>query len=1235
MNEYVTNTWVNKGNYWYYYDENGYPITADWKYLPINNESELAAYFYFDIEGKRCEDICIRDSKGWCYLNESGEWINSPGAQIEYKRQKYILTSEGYLPEIPLKNEKDSPNDGWAQDYTGEWYCYEKGNPIKNRWVYDTKDWYYLENDGKISKNTIIGDKYFVNNNGQYIYSSKVSDGTKTLYCNNRGIVVKNHWETDYYDRTYYFGDDGAIFKNGWYYIKENSYYFDNNGIMFKNTCKNDSTGMAYLGEDGKWAKGISTLEYKGKTFNVVDGYVQSRKDSTGKYLDGWNCDNQGWFYRENGADKKGWIKNGEDWYYGRPDGYIITNSWEQIEGKWYYFQQDGLMMKNKYWPDSSGKEVFLTETGSMRVNGWVQGLGNVFMYVDSSGYRVEGWKNIEIQLNNEKTAQRYYFVPNKSPINTGKMATGWQRILGERYYFNESTDSKLVGYMITGWKLLLHYESGVYHQTDENNNKTEIPGYYYFDNEGKMVYGKWYSIDQTIKWHIATEEKSGYENFEQTYYLFAEDGRMKTGWYQEDDKWYYLATKEDSKKINSSNSETKYLGACVYGWFVPSLKGGPAGENYDNYYYFIEDSGRVFKNGWKKDSTGLCWLDDEGALIDNTIVSVNNKKYYIGTDQYLVTNKGFYDIDDGTIYVKDFTGELLSNGWNIIGNDWYFFYDTAYMAKNEILFDAKGLCYIRGDGVWYKPGEGKPNIVKNNDNYYFISDDGYIKVNAWVLLTPPEKDPKWAWAEKDGHFSTDSKWIYYDSGWYYITYNNENQVDKYPNIAVTVNGEQTIGGNKYLFNGDEDQGTQKAAQLWVGRWLYSPKKDGDDNPKDPEDPVNWYYADITGKLLANRWVLWEKANDNNNNQEKWIYLDSDHRAAKEKWAKDSKDWCYVGKEGFMVYNQWVERNNSRSYVDDTGHIVRNTTKYDGTVLKYIGENGLLRHNEWIKIEDKWYYLKNGTIVTPSASHIWIEDLGSWYCLKEDGVMMSNQWQEDSVGWCYLGKDGKMYKNRWVNTKPFTINNNEEDRPYWYYIDNKGHVLQFDTGKKVYFINGYYYLFESVFSDSSDNKRYSHLISGVFYEVPISDEQAKEKGENGGKIYYFTDSSDDAILGKGAPFKWEETKAGFSAYYQVDSTLYPYTDGWAKDIKGLRYVKDGYAVKGWCELENQWYYFDENTGDMVTNKWVQWKKENDDNSDGNNSKWCYLNSKGNPVADSTRIIGGKEYTFDKKGYWIG
>ena len=36
------------------------------------------------------------------------------------------------------------------------------------------------------------------------------------------------------------------------------------------------------------------------------------------------------------------WVKSGNTWYYQRPDGNRLTNSWKRINGSWYYFGADG-----------------------------------------------------------------------------------------------------------------------------------------------------------------------------------------------------------------------------------------------------------------------------------------------------------------------------------------------------------------------------------------------------------------------------------------------------------------------------------------------------------------------------------------------------------------------------------------------------------------------------------------------------------------------------------------------------------------------------------------------------------------------------------------------------------------------------------------------------------------------------------------------------------------------------
>ncbi|MBN1045467.1 cell wall-binding protein [Clostridium botulinum] len=88
------------------------------------------------------------------------------------------------------------------------------------------------------------------------------------------------------------------------------------------------------------------------------------------------------------------------------------------------------------------------------------------------------------------------------------------------------------------------------------------------------------------------------------------------------------------------------------------------------------------------------------------------------------------------------------------------------------------------------------------------------------------------------------------------------------------------------------------------------------------------------------------------------------------------------------------------------------------------------------------------------------------------------------------------------------------------------------------------------------------------------------------------------------------------------------TKGWYEDNGKWYYLKDnGTMATGWIEdKDGRWYYLDE-SGAMKTG----WLKDKD--------KWYYLepNStgyKGEMYGNCTKIIDGKEYSFNASGAWI-
>lgn len=118
-----------------------------------------------------------------------------------------------------------------------------------------------------------------------------------------------------------------------------------------------------------------------------------------------------------------------------------------------------------------------------------------------------------------------------------------------------------------------------------------------------------------------------------------------------------------------------------------------------------------------------------------------------------------------------------------------------------------------------------------------------------------------------------------------------------------------------------------------------------------------WYYNDLSGNLVRNRWVG-------------RYYLKADASMAASEWIydEDYKSWFYVDSTGSYVEKAWQ------------------------------GE----------------YYLKRGGYMAKSE---WVFDsqYDSWYYLNQDGKYARNQWIKDGDKWYYLLSDGKLAKNMTIN----------------------------------------------------------------------------------------------------------------------------------------------------------------------------------------------------------------------------
>ena len=358
-------------------------------------------YYYFNNMGEM--------QTGWQYVDSVYRYFNSDGkmARAKIVDNKYV-DDDGKLVTNQFVN------------YKGDtYYVRYDGNIVTGLYNVDFVD-YYFDEDGKMVKDTFIGDKYF-NHDGKYVANQWISDSKGWKYKLGDGTYIKSNFKM-INDATYYFNSNGYMV-TGWQNINDKFYYFNASGDMVTNAW----VGNYYLGSDGIMLTDTFT----------PDGY----------YVDA----NGAW------ATSK-WIQSGNRWWYRHYDGTYTTNDFEVIGNQTYYFDASGYMVTG--WQNINDKYYFFNATGSMVKNAWVGNyylgsdgimLTNTFTpdgyYVNANGvWSISKWiqsgsqwwyrhydgiyttNDFEVIGN-----QTYYFDSN------GYMVTGWQNINGKYYFFNAS----------------------------------------------------------------------------------------------------------------------------------------------------------------------------------------------------------------------------------------------------------------------------------------------------------------------------------------------------------------------------------------------------------------------------------------------------------------------------------------------------------------------------------------------------------------------------------------------------------------------------------------------------------------------------------------------------------------------------------------------------------------------------------------------------------------------------
>ena len=214
-------TWVQDGNDWYYYDENGEIATA-WQEIG-------GKWYYFETSGAMVS--------GWKEIGKKWYYFETSGAMVtgwkEIGKKWYYFETSGAMA------------TGWKQ-LGGKWYYFDNGGAMATGWKQAGGKWYYFNAGGDMITpgwRQLGGNWYYFNAGGDMATGWQSIGGT-WYYFGSSGAMATG-WQS--VGGTWYYFNAGGDMVTGWQVIGGKWYYFYSSGAMASNTtidgCTLDSSG--------------------------------------------------------------------------------------------------------------------------------------------------------------------------------------------------------------------------------------------------------------------------------------------------------------------------------------------------------------------------------------------------------------------------------------------------------------------------------------------------------------------------------------------------------------------------------------------------------------------------------------------------------------------------------------------------------------------------------------------------------------------------------------------------------------------------------------------------------------------------------------------------------------------------------------------------------------------------------------------------------------------------------
>lgn len=699
-----TNGYLDKGKY--FFDKDGKLVPDD----EIKNGiyEEDGALYYYKMHRRTAAGLIMIDND-YYYAQDDGLIATGETAVINTNN---LLNQGAYIFDEAGKLTAKSGRNGLFESADGKLYYLNDGD-FATGWVSDSGNYYYFD---PATYEAVDGEKEI--DSLTYTFENKV--------------LVKGSFVTDENGTKYYFA--GSPVTDAFADVDSKTYYFDENGYIASGLTKvilPDSSESWYLfDENGAWLNSFTGL-YEENGFN---------------------------YYIENGVsvygtDSAGLVKIGDDYYYVKPEGtivkdsyYFVTKTNGLLDRGTYYFDENGALVPNdqiKFGIYNEDGNLYYYENHKRTSAGWVT-IDNDKYYAGEGGLLFTSPAIID---------GRFYFFNEEGKLVESYNYTGTiPGADGSLYYIenNQLTD---------GWKL----DNGNYYYFDPATHKAvdgeqTIDGHTYEFRDHILYDGEWVTSEAgtSLYWAGAKAWRHLINARGSTYY-FNNNSLMETGvaytFVSSNVQKYYLYDTDgvwmkDYTGLYTLNDFTYYIvdGVSVYG------RAGAGLVKIDDDYYYIDTNGQIVKGQFYNVSKTndlltayTYYFDEDGKLDFDTVYKngiytdetdglmyyyVNNAKYYAGL--FMIGDDYYYANTEGQVVTGIYK---INKTNNLMPADYYMFDETGRMVIGAEL--KTGIYRDEEDGILYYYYKGLKNyagLLYIDGDYYYARTNGALAVARYKV---------------------------------------------------------------------------------------------------------------------------------------------------------------------------------------------------------------------------------------------------------------------------------------------------------------------------------------------------------------------------------------------------------------------------------------------------------------------------------------------------------------------